>query len=75
MIQVCTERKSKEKNKIYWIIFCIAKFNRGSSVYIASLLDVILRSFQSAISRDFIGVNNYIDIFNNLAFKLAASNL
>ena len=37
-------------------------------------LDVFIRSFQSAISREFSGLENYYDIFSNAAFKLASQN-
>lgn len=36
--------------------------------------DVILRSFQSAVSRSFLGFGNYKEIFTNSAFKLASIN-
>ena len=66
------KRKKKiNKAPLYFILPSLI----GVAVFtLLPFLDVILRSFQSAISRDFIGVNNYIDIFNNSAFKLAASN-
>lgn len=37
-------------------------------------LDVVIRSFQDEISREFIGLSNYKDIFTNSAYKLALFN-
>lgn len=37
-------------------------------------LDVIRRSFCGAMNGQFVGVNNYITVFNNEAFKLASKN-
>ena len=36
--------------------------------------DALRRSFFSAMSRQFVGLNNYIAVFQNEAFKLAAKN-
>ena len=68
------KEKVKKKTKYTGLYFVLPSLIGVAVFTLLPFLDVILRSFQSAISRDFIGVNNYIDIFNNLAFKLAASN-
>ena len=68
------KEKVKKKTKYTGLYFVLPSLIGVAVFTLLPFLDVILRSFQSAISRDFIGVNNYIDIFNNSAFKLAASN-
>ena len=37
-------------------------------------LDVVIRSFQSEVSREFVFLDNYIEIFNNIPFRLAGKN-
>lgn len=37
-------------------------------------IDVLIRSFQSTVSREFIGFQNYVDVFSNKAFQLASKN-
>lgn len=37
-------------------------------------IDVFIRSFQSTASREFVGIQNYQDVFSNTAFQLAAKN-
>ena len=37
-------------------------------------IDVIIRSFQSVVTREFVGLANYKEIFSNGAFKLASKN-
>ena len=47
----------------------------GVSIFILiPFIDVVLRSFQGSVSRNFVGLKNYSDVFSNTAFKLAASN-
>ena len=36
--------------------------------------DVLRRSFLSAMGGEFVGLKNYLDIFHNEAFRLAAGN-
>ena len=60
------KEKVKKKTKYTGLYFVLPSLIGVAVFTLLPFLDVILRSFQSAISRDFIGVNNYIDIFNSL---------
>ena len=65
------KRKKINKTPLYFILpslIGVAAFT------LLPFLDVFIRSFQSAISREFSGLENYYDIFSNAAFKLASQN-
>lgn len=66
------KRKKKiNKEPLYFILPSLI----GVAVFtLLPFLDVFIRSFQSAISREFSGLENYYDIFSNAAFKLASQN-
>ena len=66
------KRKKKiNKAPLYFILPSLI----GVAVFtLLPFLDVFIRSFQSAISREFIGFQNYTEVFNNSAFKLASNN-
>ena len=66
------KRKKKiNKAPLYFILPSLI----GVAVFtLLPFLDVFIRSFQSAISREFSGLENYYDIFSNAAFKLASQN-
>ena len=64
-------RKKSKNTGLYFVLPSLI----GVAVFtLLPFLDVFIRSFQSAISREFIWVKNYTEVFNNAAFKLAASN-
>lgn len=70
------KKKINNKNKInraglYFILPSLI----GVAIFtLLPFLDVFIRSFQSAISREFSGLDNYYEIFSNAAFKLASQN-
>ena len=66
------KRKKKiNKAPLYFILPSLI----GVAVFtLLPFLDVFIRSFQSAISREFSGLENYYDIFSNAAFKLVSQN-
>ena len=68
------EEKVKKKTKYTGLYFVLPSLIGVAVFTLLPFLDVILRSFQSAISREFIGIQNYNEVFNNSAFKLAAIN-
>ena len=68
------KEKVKHKTKYTGLYFVLPSLIGVAVFTLLPFLDVILRSFQSAISREFVGVQNYTEVFNNSAFKLAASN-
>lgn len=64
-------KKKTNKAPLYFILPSLI----GVAVFtLLPFLDVFIRSFQSAISREFSGLENYYDIFSNAAFKLASQN-
>lgn len=69
-----TDKLVKKKTKYTGLYFVLPSLIGIAVFTLLPFLDVILRSFQSAISREFVGVQNYTEVFNNSAFKLAASN-
>ena len=68
------KEKVKKKTKYTGLYFVLPSLIGVAVFTLLPFLDVILRSFQSAISREFIGFQNYTEVFNNSAFKLAAIN-
>lgn len=73
-IKKLQELKVKKKTKFTGLYFVLPSLIGVAVFTLLPFLDVFIRSFQSAISREFTGVQNYIGVFNNAAFKLAASN-
>ena len=68
--------KVKRKKKINRapLYFILPSLIGVAAFTLLPFLDVFIRSFQSAISREFSGLENYYDIFSNAAFKLASLN-
>lgn len=65
------KRKKYDKTGLYFILPSLI----GVSIFILiPFMDVVSRSFQGSVSRNFVGLKNYSDVFSNTAFKLAASN-
>lgn len=71
MEKVKKKKKKINKTGLYFILPSLI----GVAIFtLLPFLDVIIRSFQSAISREFTGLDNYVEIFQNAAFKLASQN-
>lgn len=71
------EKIKKRKRKKYEMagLFFILQSLIGVSIFILiPFADVVIRSFQSPITRDFVFFHNYMEVFKNAAFKLAAIN-
>ena len=71
------EKIKKRKRKKYEMagLFFILPSLIGVSIFILiPFADVVIRSFQSPITRDFVFFHNYMEVFKNAAFKLAAIN-
>ena len=71
------EKVKKRKRKKYEMagLFFILPSLIGVSIFILiPFADVVIRSFQSPITRDFVFFHNYMEVFKNAAFKLAAIN-
>lgn len=66
--------KTKRKINRAPLYFILPSLIGVAAFTLLPFLDVFIRSFQSAISREFSGLENYYEIFSNAAFKLAAQN-
>lgn len=64
----CFWRNSKE------LLFLAPGFLGVSFFVLIPFCDVIRRSFYTALSGEFTGIKNYVSVFQNAAFKLAAAN-
>lgn len=73
-IKKVKESRLRKKSKNTGLYFVLPSLMGVAVFTLLPFLDVFIRSFQSAISREFIGIQNYTEVFNNSAFKLAASN-
>ena len=73
-IKKAKEAEVRKKSKNTGLYFVLPSLIGVAVFTLLPFLDVFIRSFQSAISREFIGIQNYTEVFNNSAFKLAASN-
>ncbi|MDO4307015.1 MAG: sugar ABC transporter permease [Eubacteriales bacterium] len=64
----------KRKEAVKALFFILPSFLGVCLFWVVPYLDVIRRSFFSAVSGEFTGIKNYQTIFGNQAFRLAASN-
>lgn len=64
----------KRKEAVKALLFILPSFLGVCLFWIIPYADVIRRSFFSAVSGEFTGIKNYKTIFENQAFRLAASN-
>lgn len=63
----------KKENLIAWF-FLFPSFFGILFFLLLPFLDVIRRSFYEAMGQKFVGINNYMTVFTNEAFQLAAKN-
>lgn len=66
-------KERKKYNKI-GLLFILPSFIGVAIFILIPFMDVVIRSFQNEVLRDFIGLDNYKEVFTNTAFKLAATN-
>lgn len=64
----------KEKIKCKNLLFLLPSLIGVLIFVLIPFIDVIIRSFQNEVLRDFVGIDNYKEVFNNIAFRLAAKN-
>ena len=75
MKKIVSKRSEKiKKSNLTGLYFIIPSLIGVAIFTLLPSIDVFIRSFQSAVSREFVGIDNYIEIFNNAAFKLASKN-
>lgn len=64
-------KKKQSRTGLYFILPSLI----GVVIFILiPFIDVVIRSFQSSVTREFVFFDNYIEVFNNAAFKLASIN-
>lgn len=64
----------KERIKCKNLLFLLPSLIGVLIFVLIPFIDVIIRSFQNEVLRDFVGIDNYKEVFNNIAFRLAAKN-
>lgn len=64
----------RNKRKIAGLLFILPSFAGIMVFYLIPYIDVIRRSFMSAMGGKFVGLKNYQTVFNNEAFRIAALN-
>lgn len=64
----------KKKVKLTGLYFILPSLIGVAIFILIPSIDVFIRSFQSSVSREFTGLDNYYEIFSNEAFKLASKN-
>lgn len=69
-----TGSKKIKKREYKEFLFLLPSFAGVCLFWVIPYLDVIRRSFFSAVSGEFTGLKNYSTIFENQAFRLAAGN-
>ncbi|WP_250674788.1 sugar ABC transporter permease [Paraclostridium ghonii] len=76
MLRKLTKTKQMKELKINKSVlgFLIPSLIGVSIFILIPFLDVVIRSFQSEVSREFVFLDNYIEIFSNIPFRLAAKN-
>ena len=62
------------KGELAGLLFVLPSFLGTAAFLVLPFLDVICRSFQEAVSRRWVGLNNYRMILKNPAFLLAGKN-
>ena len=66
--------RKRKKQKLTGLYFVMPSLIGVAIFTLLPSLDVFIISFQSAISREFVGLENYVEVFGNTAFKLATQN-
>lgn len=63
-----------KNNKFSGLYFIIPSLIGVAILILLPSIDVFIRSFQSTVSREFVGLENYKEVFSNTAFNLAYKN-
>ena len=67
-------RRSIWRNSKAWIAFLLPSFLGVAVFVLVPFLDVVRRSFVTAVTQEWAGINNYCNVFENQAFRLAIHN-
>ncbi len=66
--------ETQEKNQYAGFLFILPSLLGVAVFVLVPFADVIRRSFTSVISEEWVGLKNYMTVFDNVAFQLAAKN-
>lgn len=69
-----TKERSLQKRRCTWIFFLLPSFIGVSVFVLVPFLDVVRRSFVTAVTQEWTGLDNYCNVFGNKAFRLAVHN-
>ena len=67
-------RGSSGRKSAVWIAFLLPSFLGVTVFVLIPFLDVVRRSFVTAVTQEWAGINNYRNVFENQAFRLAIHN-
>lgn len=67
-------KNRSRKNELTGILFLLPGFAGVVCFHLLPFLEVVRRSFGSAVTGEWVGLKNYREIFGNTAFHLAAAN-
>ncbi len=68
------QKKGGKKGRYAWIGFLLPSFLGICVFVLAPFLDVVRRSFTTAVTEEWVGLDNYATVFQNQAFRLAVHN-
>lgn len=68
------EKSFADRRSGKWILFLLPSFLGVTVFVLIPFLDVIRRSFVTAVTQEWAGVGNYRNVFENQAFRLAIRN-
>lgn len=66
--------RQKKRQRMAGILFLLPGFAGVISFTLLPFLEVIRRSFQGAVTAEWVGLKNYREVFTNTAFRIAAAN-
>lgn len=69
-----TDKKRLQKKSPAWFFFLLPSFLGVSVFVLLPFLDVVRRSFVTVVTQEWAGFNNYRNVFENQAFRLAVHN-
>ena len=68
------DKKCMKKKSHTWFFFLLPSFLGVTVFVLVPFLDVVRRSFVTAVTQEWSGINNYRNVFENQAFRLAIHN-
>lgn len=69
-----SEERKEHRESRAWIFFLLPSLLGVSVFVLAPFLDVVRRSFLTAVTKEWAGLDNYRTVFGNQAFRLAVHN-